>query len=71
MHFMYNYHYNFKENTHWKLYKKWKNLKDTFIRVKGDIEEYVASGSERKKRRKVWKHYENMKFLNDKQNKKK
>lgn len=51
--------------------KKWKNLKDTFVRVKGDIEVYVASGSERKKRRKVWKHYENMKFLNDKQNKKK
>lgn len=44
-------------------------MKDTFIRVKGDIEEYVASGSERKKRRTVWKHYENMKFLNDKQRK--
>lgn len=42
------------------LQKKWRNLRDTFIRVKGDIEGYDRGLSKKKK---TWKHYESMKFL--------
>ncbi|XP_030753849.1 uncharacterized protein LOC115880711 [Sitophilus oryzae] len=48
------------------LQKKWKNLRDQFVKVKGEEEVYVPSGSgvESKKKR-TWKHYESMKFLKD------
>ncbi|KAF5303536.1 hypothetical protein FQR65_LT18970 [Abscondita terminalis] len=45
--------------------KKWRNLRDTYVRLKGEYETYVPSGSASKKRKKTWEFYEQMAFLND------
>ncbi|CAH1106939.1 unnamed protein product [Psylliodes chrysocephalus] len=47
------------------LQRKWRNMRDTFIKVKGEVESYIPSGSATKKRKKVWKYYEIMCFLKD------
>ncbi|KAF5282386.1 hypothetical protein FQR65_LT14322 [Abscondita terminalis] len=47
------------------LQKKWRNLRDTYIRCNGGVETYVPSGSASKKQRKPWKFYDSMKFLSD------
>ncbi|KAF5283209.1 hypothetical protein FQR65_LT14040 [Abscondita terminalis] len=47
------------------LMKKWRNLRDTYVRLKGEYETYVPSGSASKKRKKTWEFYEQMAFLND------
>ncbi|KAG5869674.1 hypothetical protein JTB14_035600 [Gonioctena quinquepunctata] len=46
------------------LMTKWRNLRDTYVRVKGEYESYKKSGSAAKKK-KVWEFYENMSFLRD------
>lgn len=43
------------------LIKKWRNLRDTYVRLKG---EYTPSGSAAKKKKK-WEYFELMSFLND------
>ncbi|XP_050314863.1 uncharacterized protein LOC126749222 [Anthonomus grandis grandis] len=43
------------------LQKKWRNLRDTYVRIKG---EYLPSGSGAKRKRK-WEYFDNMSFLND------
>ncbi|XP_072399798.1 uncharacterized protein [Diabrotica undecimpunctata] len=43
------------------LTKKWRNLRDTYIRLKG---EYTPSGSSAKKKKK-WVYYDYLSFLND------
>ncbi|CAH1112986.1 unnamed protein product [Psylliodes chrysocephalus] len=47
------------------LQKKWKNLRDTYIKTKAEVEVYVPTGASQKKRKRVCKHYESMKFLSD------
>lgn len=43
------------------LIKKWRNLRDTYVRLKG---EYTPSGSAGKKK-KMWEYFQNLTFLND------
>ncbi|KAK5639016.1 hypothetical protein RI129_011508 [Pyrocoelia pectoralis] len=47
------------------LQKKWRNLRDTYIRCEGETEMHVTSGSSPEKQRKPWKFYNSMKFLTD------
>ncbi|KAG5887535.1 hypothetical protein JTB14_013805 [Gonioctena quinquepunctata] len=46
------------------LMTKWRNLRDTYVRVKGEYESYKKSGSAAKKT-KVWEYYENISFSRD------
>lgn len=46
------------------LMSKWRNLRDTYVRVKGEYESYKKSGSAAKKK-KIWEYYECMSFLRD------
>lgn len=46
------------------LMTKWRNLRDTYVRVKGEYESNKKSGSAAKKK-KIWEYYENMSFLRD------
>ncbi|KAF5307392.1 hypothetical protein FQR65_LT18429 [Abscondita terminalis] len=50
------------------LQKKWRNLRDTFIRSKGEMEAYVPSGSQATNKKRPWKYYYAMAFLNDTMN---
>lgn len=43
------------------LIKKWRNLRDTFVRIKG---EYTPSGSACQKKKK-WEYFDSLQFLND------
>jgi len=43
--------------------KKWKNLRDTFLRKYKDEKSYVPSGSAATKKVKNWKYYNQMLFL--------
>ncbi|KAK4882294.1 hypothetical protein RN001_005613 [Aquatica leii] len=45
------------------LQKKWKHLRDTYIRAKSEQNAYVPSGSATKKRKKSWKYFDLMTFL--------
>ncbi|CAG9818744.1 unnamed protein product [Phaedon cochleariae] len=48
------------------LIKKWRNLRDTYVRVKGETESYVPSGSAAgKKKKRKWEYYDLMSFLSD------
>lgn len=47
------------------LQAKWKNLRDTFIKTKNEIEAHIPSGSGAKTTKKPWKYYELMSFLKD------
>lgn len=44
--------------------KKWKNLYDTYRRLR-NTEKNQASGSGAKKPKRKWHHYDHMSFLND------
>lgn len=43
--------------------KKWKNLRDTFLRKYKDKKSHVASGSAASNKIENWKYYEQMQFL--------
>lgn len=48
------------------LMRKWRNLRDTYVRIKGEMESYIPSGSGAgKKKRKKWEYYDLMSFLNE------
>ncbi|KAK4887426.1 hypothetical protein RN001_003697 [Aquatica leii] len=47
------------------LMKKWRNLRDTYVRLKGEYDSYVPSGSANKKKKRTWEFYDQMGFLND------
>ncbi|KAG5864526.1 hypothetical protein JTB14_002378 [Gonioctena quinquepunctata] len=47
------------------LQKKWKNLRDKYIKTKAELDTYIPSGSAAKKKKKIWKHFEAMAFLSD------
>jgi len=52
-----------------ELSKKWKTLRYYYMKVKGDIEARIPSGSSATQKfdqkSKIWKHYYAMKFLDD------
>ncbi|XP_018578262.1 uncharacterized protein LOC108916481 isoform X3 [Anoplophora glabripennis] len=45
--------------------KKWRNLRDKYIKVKGEICVYKPSGMGAKGKQKVWKHFSALQFLDD------
>ncbi|KAF5271244.1 hypothetical protein FQR65_LT17671 [Abscondita terminalis] len=45
--------------------KKWRYLRDTYLKTKTDLETYIPSGSGRTKTKKIWKYYDALKFLSD------
>lgn len=52
-----------------ELSKKWKTLRDYYMKVNGDIETRISNGSPATQKidqkSKTWKHYYAMKFLDD------
>ncbi|CAH1109937.1 unnamed protein product [Psylliodes chrysocephalus] len=47
------------------LQKKWKNLRDKYIKTKAELDTYTPSGSAAKKKKEIWKHFDAMAFLRD------
>ncbi|KAF5288968.1 hypothetical protein FQA39_LY03847 [Lamprigera yunnana] len=47
------------------LQKKWRNLRDTYVKAKVEIEVYTPSGGPSKTLKKKWKHYDLLKFLSE------
>ncbi|KAF5296839.1 hypothetical protein FQA39_LY12357 [Lamprigera yunnana] len=47
------------------LQKKWRNLRDTYVKAKVEIEVYTPSGGPSKTSKKKWKHYDLLKFLSE------
>lgn len=57
-------HFSLQKDTDPKIcQKKWKNLRDTFLRKYKEEKSYIASGSAATNKVNNWKYYKQMLFL--------